>query len=82
MDQDEWLKAEVVQGTPPALVFFADPPQHWPTDLADRVRHHFELFELADLYGSEAAAELAEIAYQLTQVHAAGGEQAVKSTWT
>jgi hypothetical protein len=78
VDQDEWLKAEVVQDTPPALVFFADPPQHWRADLADRVRHHFEVFELAELYGSQAAAELAEIAYEMAQVHDAGGEQAVK----
>ena len=78
VDQDPWLKAEVVQGPPPALVFFADPPQHWATDLAARVRHHFKAFGLADLYGSQAAAELAEIAYELAQVHEAGGEQAVK----
>lgn len=77
-DEDEWLKAEVVHGKPPALVFFANPPRHWTADLADRVRHHFEVFELAELYGSQAAAELAEIAYYLARVHDAGGEQAVK----
>jgi 5-methylcytosine-specific restriction endonuclease McrA len=78
VDQDQWLKAEVVQSSPPALVFFDEPPQHWATDLAARVRHHFKAFGLADLYGSQAAAELAEIAYGLAQVHEVGGEQAVK----
>jgi hypothetical protein len=79
IDQDTWLKAEVVQGTPPALVFYADPSPHWTAGLSNRVRHHFELFGLANLYGSQAAAELAEIAYQLRQIHEDGGDQAVKA---
>jgi len=78
VDQDRWLKAEVVQGTPPALMFFADPPQRWTASLADRVRHHFKIFGLADLYGSQAAAELAEIAYGLERIYEVGGEQAVR----
>jgi hypothetical protein len=78
VDQDTWLKAEVVQGTPPALVFSADPPRHWAAELVERVRHHFEVCGLADLYGSQAATELAGIAYQQAQIHKAGGEQAVK----
>jgi hypothetical protein len=78
VDQDTWLKAEVVQDKPPALIFRVDPPQHWATGLADRVQHHFKTFGLASLYGVEAASELAEKAYQLAQVHKAGGEQAVK----
>ena len=77
-DHDAWLKAEVVPGAPPVLVFSADPPQHWTAGLPDRVRHHFEVFGLAALYGSQAAAELAEIAYRMTQFHEAAGEQAVK----
>jgi hypothetical protein len=78
INQDTWLKAEVVQETPPALMFSVDPPEHWTAALADRDRHHFDAFGLAELYGSQAAAELAEIAFQLERFHEAGGEDAVK----
>lgn len=79
VDQDPWLKAEVVQGAPPAVVFFVDPPQDWTPVLTARVRHHFAAFGLAGLYGVQAAAELREIAYELEGVSAAGGEDAVRA---
>ena len=65
VDQDPWLKADVVQGAPAAVVFFVEPPRHWTSVLAARVRHHFAAFGLAGLYGVQAAAELREIAYEL-----------------
>jgi hypothetical protein len=61
------------------LVFSVDPPSHWPPVLASRVRHHFAAFRLAALYGTQAAAELREITYELESVFAAGGEDAVRS---
>lgn len=79
VDQALWLKAEIVQELPPAVVFSADPPPHWPPTLAARVRHHFAAFKLADLYGSQAATELQDIRYQLELVSEAGGAEAVKA---
>lgn len=79
VDHDLWLKAEVEERTPPALVFSADPPSHWPPVLSDRIRHHFVTFKLARLYGSQASTELRGIEYELKLVSDAGGGSAVRS---
>ena len=76
VDKDVWLKAEVTLG--PAVVFYPDPPGHWPAVLAARLRHHFTVFDLAPLYAAQAATEIAEIAWALQQVHDAGGPLAVR----
>ncbi|MFF2779436.1 HNH endonuclease signature motif containing protein [Streptomyces sp. NPDC058052] len=51
---DVWLAAEVIPGTKGALRYFVDPPPHWDSVLADRVRNQFEFMEMATRYGSRA----------------------------
>lgn len=74
-----WLYASVVEGTPPALHFYASPPADWPAIKAERVRFHFSSFKLANLYGAHAAAELIQIQYALLRVGERGGVGAVRS---
>jgi hypothetical protein len=79
VDRDPWLKARLERDPQLAVVFYADPPSYWPPLLAARVRHHFDAFKLADLYGSEAATELGDIRYAVELVSGAGGAEAVKA---
>lgn len=73
LEADLWLRADVVQGPPSALVFFVDAPAKWGQTLAARVKHHFFEFELDFLYGVHAAAELENIRLSLTNHYGAGG---------
>lgn len=73
-----WLLASVVEATPPALHFVADPPADWPEVKSARVKFHFSSFKLARLYGIHAAAELIQIQYALLRVNERGGSDAVR----
>lgn len=73
-----WLLASVIEATPPALHFFADPPADWPAVKAARARFHFSSFKLASLYATHAAAELVQIQYALLRMHERGGADAVR----
>ncbi len=78
VDDGAWLFARVMEGVPPAVVFFADPPDNWPTVKQERVRMHFKTFELAALYSTHAAVELVNIKLSLTRIAARGGPDDLK----
>ena len=50
-----WLRARVIEVSPAALFFYADPPDAWSTTLQRRVKHHFRVFRLRKAYASEGA---------------------------
>ncbi len=74
VDDEPWLCARVIEDTPPAMVFFADPPNSWPDVKQERVRTHFRTFELSALYSTHAAAELVNIHLDLMRIAARGGD--------
>ncbi|MBW4028864.1 MAG: hypothetical protein HIU93_15975 [Acidobacteria bacterium] len=75
--QDVWLRAEVIQKTPPALRFYADGPQHWSLVDRERVKRHFDVFRLAELFTSNAGNELGSIRWHLVKtLH--GDETAIR----
>lgn len=78
IENDSWLNAGVVQGSPVALRFFVDPPNTWDDLMAARVRCHFKVFKLATLYASHAACELVSIQYRLGPLFDKGGAGAVR----
>jgi hypothetical protein len=55
VEHDRWLSALVVETTPPTVQFAVQPPDFWPSGLADRVHQHFATFELGLLYSLQAA---------------------------
>ncbi len=77
-DNELWLHADVVQGSPPAVAFCVTPPVDWPDSVKHRVVKHFSMFKLATLYASQAAQELNSIKYSLSQLFDRGGETAVQ----
>ncbi len=78
VDGAKWLWAEVVEESPPAVRFFADPPAEWEDVLRARVMRHFDDFKLGSLYCSQAGAELASIADMLVTLSERGGVDALK----
>lgn len=52
---EQWLKAEVVAKDPPSFVYYVDPPMAWDDITILRVKHHFELFAIGELYSNAAS---------------------------
>jgi hypothetical protein len=78
VEGEPWLKATVVETAPPAVQFFAETPNTWDAVLRQRVQTHFDDFELASLYGTQAAVELTNIAGSLVDLKATCGSDAVR----
>lgn len=78
VENELWLKAEVVGTSPVSLRFFVECPKSWDKILKERVEYHFSSLELNVLYSAEAASELNNINYQLNDQFRTGGENAVK----
>jgi len=77
-DTARWLIAAVVQGTPPGVVFSVREPPTWSEIKRARIKKHFDLLGLAELYGSHAGSQLSILKYSLEQEFAAGGAAAVR----
>jgi len=75
---EQWLKAEVLQKAPCAVIFRVDAPSGWNATVTARVENHFNMLGLASLYSSEAAREISNIRYNLTLHFNAGGVDAVQ----
>lgn len=78
VEDEQWLKALVVEAAPPAVRFFVETPNTWDAVLRQRVQAHFDDFELASLYGTQAAVELTNIAGGLIHLRETCGGDAVR----
>lgn len=78
VEGEQWLKAVVVEAAPPAVQFFVETPNTWDAVLRQRVQTHFDDFELASLYGTQAAVELTNIAGGLIHLKETCGGDAVR----
>lgn len=74
-----WLLAEVRPSIPPTISFCVAPPPGWSQVIATRVQHHFSMFGIANLYAAQAASELADIAYSLTEVGGTSGVVGIRA---
>jgi hypothetical protein len=77
-DDGVWLVACVVEENPPAVLFSVASPEGWNEIKVQRATHHFSLLGLAELYGSNAAQELAQIAQCLKELLEASGRGEVQ----
>ncbi len=76
---EPWLIGTVIEERPSAVRFAVVPPASWDPVLAARVRRHFEVLELAVLYGSEAAEELSGLRHELILMSDKAGSSVVRS---
>ncbi|MBK3534091.1 hypothetical protein ACWCQF_17955 [Streptomyces rubiginosohelvolus] len=77
IDNDRWLEAKIVESSPFWLEFFVNPPNSWEQVLAERTKHHFDRFHLAERFAIQANRTLAGIRRQLTALLRAGGGDSV-----
>ncbi|MES9541894.1 HNH endonuclease [Actinomadura sp. NPDC000600] len=76
---DTWLAGQVREQTPPIVEFcVVDPPGCSP-ELAARVRHHFQTFDLGNLYTVNAAELLSGIAGELERLLVEAGTDTVRA---
>lgn len=74
-----WLFAEIVEGSPAAIRFLVETPEHWDDTMSARVRYHFAQLELAQLYASQGGRQLRNMRGALQDFYDAGGEAAVRA---
>ncbi len=79
LGKERWLAAEVGPSVPPTITFEVRPPATWTVVLAARVKNHFSLMGLAELYAAQAASELADISYSLTEVGDVAGTDGMRA---
>jgi 5-methylcytosine-specific restriction endonuclease McrA len=79
VEDDEWLRASVIQGDPAAIIFYPEPPAAWGNVMAARVIRHFGVFGLARLYGAQAAVELLNIRFHLEKLLVEAGSGGVRA---
>lgn len=79
VDGQIWLRARIVEVSPPALFFFADPPTTWDRTLRDRVRSHFRMYKLRSVYATEGATLISNVQDFLAGHVARGGPQAIRA---
>jgi 5-methylcytosine-specific restriction endonuclease McrA len=69
LGDDLWLDCEIVNvGGSPAFLFAPTRPASWSGETFRRVCHHFEFFDLGELYASQAANEFESIRHELAEV--------------
>jgi len=79
VENDLWLKANVIEVMPAALRFYVDAPNDWPVLLSERVRRHFEMLKLPYRYSVEAAREIINLEKVLARLSDSGGPHEVRN---
>lgn len=78
IENDLWLHAEIVQGSPPGARFFVIPNANWDAVTVQRVSNHFDTLKLAKLYASQAGRQLQNMRGALGEIYDAAGPVAVR----
>jgi HNH endonuclease len=78
VDNEGWLAARITHESPPAITFAVYPPSSWSPIKQARLRHHFRVFALDELYGLYAAQEIVNIRHYLGVLFAEAGEGGVQ----
>ena len=78
VEDDLWLYARIEQTTPATIQFYVQPPDHWSELLKERVEYHFDKLNLNALYSVQAAVELNNINYGLSEIFSSSGVNGVK----
>ena len=78
VDDELWLKAEVIEAKPASIRFFTVEPDNWDEIKYARIENHFRLFELEKLYASHSGEELAMNYFRINKLFVSGGAQSVK----
>ena len=78
VENDRWLYAQIVQGTPPGAKFCVSDPEDWPITQQQRLKKHFEVFKLGNLYSVKAGTEIAGIKQKHKSLFDRAGEEGLR----
>ncbi|MFA5964226.1 MAG: LITAF-like zinc ribbon domain-containing protein [Sphingomonas sp.] len=78
VENERWLYAEIVEGSPPGAKFFVETPEEMDIVIACRIENHFETLDLAKLYASQAGRQLQNMKGALAGIYDAAGFAAVR----
>lgn len=78
LGSERWLIVEVMPSAPPTITFAIRRSSDWTELLYTRVRHHFHVMGLGELYVAQAASEMADISYALEDIGASVGPDGVR----
>ncbi|RRW54959.1 HNH endonuclease [Pseudomonas moraviensis] len=78
LGNERWLIADIQPSTPPTVSFDIRAARAWDEVLTARVRNHFSVMGLAELYVAQAASELADMSYGLEGIGATAGPVGVR----
>lgn len=73
-----WLKAVVIEKQPISIDFIVEGPVSWSKNFSERVKFHFESFDLKKLYTTQAARELSGVKFQFTSIFNKSGSNSLK----
>lgn len=79
VEDELWLKAEVIEIKPASLRFYTVKPDNWDDIKYARIENHFKLFELEKLYASHSGEELAMNYFRINKMFISGGAQSVRN---
>jgi hypothetical protein len=79
VDNSTWLFASVIEASPPAIAFRAEPSEIFPAPKREMIRAHFEAFSLRQLYTTHAAVELVNVYHDITTMPEIEREQAIRA---
>jgi hypothetical protein len=79
-ENDNWLKAKVIEGNPYTIEYFVDVPAGWDPINASRLGHHLISFNLTELYSLNAGSQLAGFQDKHIKLHAALGASGVRDS--
>lgn len=78
-DDATWIEACLIDGDPVCVTFSVVHPDGWDNTKYERAVHHFETFELADLYSDHASSELVEVKLRLSELYQLGGAYEIRT---
>jgi hypothetical protein len=65
VQNEQWLRAEIIEGAAPVAQYFVDAPSRWPDKFVRRVTCHFKMFNLWERYSIWAAREISGLRIRL-----------------
>lgn len=75
----QWIQCSVISGKPAIVQFTVGEPPQCSSTLIRRVRHHFEVFRLGELYSHHANSDMTSIRWLLRELFSKLGDQGVRN---
>lgn len=78
IEERPWLSARVVEGSVAAVIFRTQLVPEWSDALNERIRRQFQMLQLSQLYGAQAAREISSQSLLLEKIHNSRGQEGVR----